>query len=319
MYESFYGFKEKPFSLLPDPSFLYFGKKHSMAFTMLQYGVVSQAGFTVIAGEIGCGKTTLIRHLLNHLERDVTVGLISNTQHKIGELMQWVLLAFGLEYRNKEKVELYETFVNFVIGEYAKQRRTVLIIDEAQNMDAQTMEELRMLSNINSDKDLVLQIILVGQPELRAMLRRPELEQFAQRIAADYYLEPLNAQETTDYIRHRLTIAGGAPSLFDNEACDLIYRHSRGVPRLINALCDNALVYGFAEQKELIDAEIVRDVLRDRSERMLAAGETSQRKKPVKAVKAVPIDDERMKSIEAPEVSLDAARQLFSGLRNKKH
>ncbi|MGF1615763.1 MAG: ExeA family protein, partial [Gammaproteobacteria bacterium] len=269
MYESFYGFKEKPFSLLPDPGFLYFGKKHSMAFTMLQYGVVSQAGFTVIAGEIGCGKTTLIRHLLNHLERDVTVGLISNTQHKIGELMQWVLLAFGLEYRNKEKVELYETFVNFVIGEYAKQRRTVLIIDEAQNMDAQTMEELRMLSNINSDKDLVLQIILVGQPELRAMLRRPELEQFAQRIAADYYLEPLNAQETTDYIRHRLTIAGGAPSLFDNEACDLIYRHSRGVPRLINALCDNALVYGFAEQRELIDAEIVRDVLRDRSERML--------------------------------------------------
>lgn len=317
MYESFYGFKEKPFSLLPDPGFLYFGKKHSMAFTMLQYGVVSQAGFTVIAGEIGCGKTTLIRHLLNHLERDVTVGLISNTQHRIGELMQWVLLAFGLEYRNKEKVELYETFVNFVIDEYARQRRTVLILDEAQNMDAQTMEELRMLSNINSDKDLVLQIILVGQPELRAMLRRPELEQFAQRIAADYYLEPLSAQETAAYIHHRLTVAGGEPSMFTPEACELIHRHSRGVPRLINVLCDNALVYGFAEQKRVIDAAIVGDVIHDRSETVFFPGKSSKPQDQIGAVKAVSREQPAM-PLEAPEASLDAARQLFSGLRKKK-
>ncbi|MFZ0256867.1 MAG: AAA family ATPase [Gammaproteobacteria bacterium] len=317
MYESFYGFTEKPFSLLPDPSFLYLGKKHSMAFTMLQYGVVSQAGFTVIAGEIGCGKTTLIRHLLNNLERDVTVGLISNTQHRIGELMQWVLLAFGLEYRSKEKVELYETFVNFVIDEYGKQRRTVLILDEAQNMDAQTMEELRMLSNINSDKDLVLQIILVGQPELRALLRRPELEQFAQRIAADYYLEPLSAQETTDYIHHRLTVAGGDSSMFSAEACELVYRYTRGVPRLINALCDNALVYGFAEQKKVIDAVIVRDVVHDRSERTVLSDSTQQRKNQIGVVNTV-AKVGPTKPVEAPEVSLDAARQLFSGLRNKK-
>lgn len=287
-----------------------------MAFTMLQYGVVSQAGFTVIAGEIGCGKTTLIRHLLNHLDRDVTVGLISNTQHRIGELMQWVLLAFGLEYRNKEKVELYETFVNFVIDEYAKQRRTVLILDEAQNMDAQTMEELRMLSNINSEKDLVLQIILVGQPELRAMLRRPELEQFAQRIAADYYLEPLNAQETKDYIYHRLSVVGGDSSMFSAEACELVYRYTRGVPRLINVLCDNALVYGFAEQKKIIDGGIMADVVHDRRERALVSDKAQQRNQPAESVRSAS-RVESAKPFEAPEVSLDAARQLFSGLRNK--
>jgi general secretion pathway protein A len=214
-------------------------------------------------------------------------------------------------------VELYETFVNFVIDKYAKQRRTVLILDEAQNMDAQTMEELRMLSNINSDKDLVLQVILVGQPELRAMLRRPELEQFAQRIAADYYLEPLSAEETRDYIHHRLTIAGSDSSIVTDQACELVYRHSRGVPRLINALCDNALVYGFAEQKKVIDAAIVRDVVRDRTESGLLSNKTSQSRNQVGAVKTGSRMD-ATKSSEADQVSLDAARQLFSGLRQKK-
>lgn len=208
MYEAFFGFKEKPFSLLPDPSFLYLGKRHSMALTMLQYGLMNQAGFTVIAGEIGCGKTTLIRHLLNNIDQDVTVGLISNTQREIGELLQWVLFAFNLEYRDKAKVELYETFVNFIIAEYSKNRRTVLIIDEAQNMASQTLEELRMLSNINADKHQVLQLILVGQPELRETLRRPELVQFAQRIAVDYYLNHLDLEETREYIYHRIKVAG---------------------------------------------------------------------------------------------------------------
>ena len=127
MYESFYGFREKPFSLLPDPEFLFLGEKHSAALSMLEYGVMNQAGFTVIVGEIGCGKTTLIRHLLDHMEQDVTVGLISNTQRAMGELLQWVLMAFGLDYRNREKVELYEMFVDFMIGEYGRNRRTVLI------------------------------------------------------------------------------------------------------------------------------------------------------------------------------------------------
>jgi len=259
MYESFYGFREKPFSLLPDPEFLYLGSQHSAALAMLEYGFMNQVGITVITGEIGSGKTSLVRHLLNKHEFDVTLGLITNTHRSFGELMPWVSFAFGLEYRNKDKVELYEAFVNFVIQEYAKGRRTVLVIDEAQNMNADILEEARMLSNINADKDQVLQLILLGQPELRDRLRQPNLEQFAQR------LEPLGAEETRGYIEHRLQVAGGDPSLFDGAACEIVYEHSRGVPRLINILCDTALVYAFAEQKPKIDTEILGEVIGDKA------------------------------------------------------
>ena len=265
MYESFYGFREKPFSLLPDPGFLYLGRKHGMALAMLQYGVKSQAGFTVIAGEIGSGKTTLIRQLLDQLDQDVTVGLITNTHSSFGELLEWVLLAFGLEYKGADKVTRFHTFTDFLIKEYAKRRRTVLIIDEAQNLGAQTLEELRMLSNINADKSLVLQLILVGQPELRDLLRRPGLEQFAQRISVAYYLEALSADETVAYVRHRVKVAGGDPKLFDDDAIEVIHRASRGVPRVINALCDMALVYAYAAGQRHIDRATVEEVVRDRA------------------------------------------------------
>ena len=211
MYEASFGFREKPFSLLPDPAFLYLGRMHSAAYSMLEYGIMNHAGFTVVTGEIGCGKTTLIRHLLNHLEQDVTVGLISNTHKSFGELMQWVMLAFGLDHKGTNKVQMYGAFTDFVIDEYAKNRRTVLIIDEAQNLKAKTLEELRMLSNINADKHQVLQLILVGQPELRKILRKPELVQFAQRVSVDYHLGALTFEETLEYIKHRLRMAGGKP------------------------------------------------------------------------------------------------------------
>lgn len=264
MYEQFYGFREKPFSLLPDPSFLYLGKRHRTALAMMQYGLMNQAGFSVITGEIGSGKTTLIRRLLNEMEQDVTVGLISNTHRSFGELLQWVLMAYGLGYKGKEKVELYETFVNFLIKEYAQNRRTVLIVDEAQNLAPETLEELRMLSNVNADKNQVLQLILVGQPELRRTLQRPDLEQFAQRVSVSYHLEALTLNETPEYIRHRLAAAGGDPELFETPTHAIIWYHSRGVPRVINTLCDTALVYGYAEQKPRIDAGILHDVVRDR-------------------------------------------------------
>jgi general secretion pathway protein A len=269
MYETFYGFREKPFSLLPDPAFLFLARQHSTALAVLEYGLVNQAGFTVVTGEIGCGKTTLIRHVLNTLGQDITVGLLSNTQR--GELLQWVLLAFGLDYRGKEKVALYETFLEFIIDEYAKNRRTVLIIDEAQNLGIDALEELRMLSNVNADKDQVLQLILVGQPELRAILSRPALIQFAQRVAVDYFLGPLENEQIGSYIRHRLEIAGGDPALFKPEACQLVYHHSEGIPRLINLLCDTALVYGYAAGKQKIDVELVREVVQDKAGSLLFA------------------------------------------------
>jgi type II secretory pathway predicted ATPase ExeA len=264
MYESFYDFGEKPFSLLPDPTFLFLSPKHQKALTMLQFGMMNQAGFTVITGEIGSGKTTLIRQLLSDVGGDVTVGLVSNTHKSFGELLQWVLLAFGLEYRDKKKVELYQTLADFILKEYGNDRRTVLIIDEAQNLDIDALEELRMLSNINSDKDQFLQLILVGQPHLRDTLRRPEMHQFAQRIAVDYSLSTLTLEETWQYIRHRLKVAGGDPNLFDTKACAAVYYYTAGTPRLINSLCEQSLVVGFAEQKKRIDVDIVCDVVRER-------------------------------------------------------
>jgi general secretion pathway protein A len=265
VYEAFYGFREKPFSIIPDPGFLYFSPKHSMALSLLEYGLMNQAGFNVITGEIGTGKTTLIRYLLGQMDRDVTVGLISNTHRAFGELLQWILFAFNLEHRGKEKVEMFQDFLGFLLKEYSQNRRTVLIVDEAQNMSADTLEELRMLSNVNADKDQVLQVVLVGQAELRDTLRRPDMQQFAQRIAVDYHLEPLNREETHTYIRHRIKVAGGSDALtFDDAACDAVFEHSHGVPRLTNLLCDTALVYGFAEQKLHIDAQLVHDVAHDK-------------------------------------------------------
>ena len=266
MYETFYKLREKPFTLLPDPGFLFLSNKHRMALTLLEYGLMNQAGFTVISGDIGTGKTTLIRHLLDHMDREHTVGLISNTHRSFGELLQWILLAFNLEHTNLDKVGMYRRFVDFIIDEYAHNRRVVLIVDEAQNMAAETLEELRMLSNVNADKDQALQVILVGQRELRDTLRRPDLVQFAQRISVDYHLEPLSEEETVGYIRHRLEIAGGNPQLFEEDACRAVYRYSNGVPRLINLLCDTALVYGYAGQSEQIDSALVTDVAREKQQ-----------------------------------------------------
>ena len=201
MYEAFYGFRLRPFSLLPDPRFLFPGRKHRLAMSMLQYGLMNQVGFTVITGEIGSGKTTLIRSVLEEIGRDVTVGLVSNTHRSFDELLQWVLLAFKLDYRGKNKVELYQTLADFLTAEFENNRRTVLIIDEAQNLRPQALEELRMLSNINTDCDQILQIILVGQPGLREMLQHPELHQFAQRIGVEYHLQRLDLEETWQYIQ----------------------------------------------------------------------------------------------------------------------
>lgn len=263
MYESFYGLTEKPFTLLPDPDYLYLSPKHQRALTLLEYGMMNQAGFSVICGDTGAGKTTLIRRLLSELGDDTKVGLITNTHQSFGELLNWVLMAFGLEGDGKSKAQMHQIFIDFLIEQYSQNKHTVLIVDEAQNMSADTLEELRMLSNINADKDQVLQVILAGQPALRETLRKPELMQFAQRIAVDYYLESLSAEETKSYIHHRLSVAGSDSPIFTDAACDAVFKYSRGTPRLINLLCDTALVYGFAEQNKIINEQLVHDVVRE--------------------------------------------------------
>lgn len=250
MYEAFFELREKPFSLLPDPSFLFLSRKHEEALTLLEYGLLNQAGFIVLTGEIGSGKTTLMRYLLDRLDERVTVGLISHTHQSLGELMEWICLAFDIRIDKGSKLDQYQAFLDFLIDQYGKGRRVLLIVDEAQNLGVEKLEELRLLSNINADKDFVLQLMLLGQPQLRKLLQRQDLEQFVQRIAASYHLGRLSPPETAQYIQHRIAIAGGTQKIFTDDACHAVHHYSTGIPRVINLICDTALVqaYGAGER-----------------------------------------------------------------------
>lgn len=265
MYEAFYGFRHKPFSILPDPESIYWGQNHRLAFAMLEFGIMNNAGFTVISGEIGCGKTTLLRYLLRNLDRQLTVGLISNTPRGKAELLQWVLMSLDQPFEDSYPV-LFKRLQQFLHDQYVGGRRTVLVVDEAQNLDLASLEELRMLSNINADKDQYLQIILIGQPQLKDLLRSPELVQFAQRVSSDFHLKPLRANEVRDYINCRLKAAGGQVQLFSEEACKVIAQASQGIPRTINILCDTALIYGFAASADRITAELVHTVIENKAQ-----------------------------------------------------
>jgi len=264
MYEEFYHFTEKPFTLSPDPAFLYLGKSHRRAMNILEYGIESDSGITVISGEVGTGKTTLLRGLLSELDDNYTVGMITNTQQDFSDLLKWVLLSYNIETDETDRVKLYKQLVEFINSEHEAGRRVILIIDEAQNLGKDALEDIRMLTNINVDKDMVLQLILVGQPELIEMLRKKELRQFAQRVSADYLLQPLTFSETQQYIRHRIKVAGGDEDLFALTAYATVYYHSGGIPRIINTICEMALVYGFADEAPKIRKEIILDAIRDR-------------------------------------------------------
>jgi len=277
MYESFYGLKERPFALLPDPSFLFMTKRHKTALTLLEYSLQNRQGFTVITGEVGCGKTTLINRLLDEVGPELKVGLMNFTHNNFGEMAEWIMMAFGLEYRGKSKVELYDDFVQYLIREYAAGHPVVLIIDEAQNMGVKGLEEVRMLSNVNAQKDYLLHLILVGQPELQQLLQKDELRQLTQRVSVAYNLEPLKLQEVVAYIRHRLEVAGGDPDLFTPAALRLIHAASDGVPRLVNTICDLALVYGFSAGERVVDGPVIRAVLRDRMRMGLPVGARRQK------------------------------------------
>jgi general secretion pathway protein A len=266
MYETFYGLNEKPFSIQPDPDFLFMGKRHTLAYSMLEYSIRNKAGFAVISGEIGCGKTTLIRHLLNNLGDDVCIGLVYNTHQEIGNLLEWIMLAFGQPYAGLSPVALYESFQQFLITQYSLGKRVLLIVDEAQNLGPSALESLRMLSNINADKDQLLQMILVGQPQLKDLLRRPDLQQFVQRVSTHFFIPPLESSEVARYIEHRLRTAGRTEPLFTPEACARIAELSRGIPRIINILCDTALVYGFSGDAGEIGRDLIDEVANDQSE-----------------------------------------------------
>ncbi len=303
MYEKFYGLSEKPFHIVPNPSFLYFSPKHQNALTYLEYGIRERMGFILLTGEIGTGKTTLIRYILDQIETDIEVAVIFNTNVSPNQLLGLILREFELEADKNDKAGNLDSIHHFLIRKYGENQRVLLIIDEAQNLSEEALEEVRMLSNLQTDNNFLLQIMLVGQPELKARLRRPNLAQLSQRIAVTYHLMPLSLKETGGYIASRLEKTGGSPDLFTKGAVDEIFRASNGTPRSINLLCDTALVYGFVDELHTIDAHVVTQVVEDK-------GDTGGTSEPVTSV-------EVSGSQGHPETGIAALQHRFAGLEER--
>lgn len=265
MYEAFYGLSSKPFQLNPDPSFYFSSKQHRRAKAYLDYGVMRNEGFIVITGEIGAGKTTIVRGLLESLNRsNVVAGHLVSTQLDAEDTLRMVAAAFGVRAKDIPKSELLMTLEAFFIGQVSQGKRCLLIVDEAQNLTPRAVEELRMLSNFQFGKQSLLQSFLVGQPEFRDILQRPEMEQFRQRVTATCHIGPLDAEETKHYIEHRLKCAGATDKpQFEPVVFELIHQASRGIPRRINAVCDRLLLLGFMGNKTLLTADDVNEVVKE--------------------------------------------------------
>jgi general secretion pathway protein A len=263
VYEEFYGLREKPFQIVPNPDYLYLTSKHKNALSCLEYGLNDNVGFILLTGEIGSGKTTLIRYLLKTIAADVVPAVIFNTSMNSDQLIRQVLQKFGREPEDENKAGNLEQLSRFLHQVHAQKKRALLIIDEAQNITNDTLEEIRMLSNIQNEDQLLLQIFLVGQPELKARLKNPSLAQFSQRIAVNYHLQALTQKETLIYIAYRIGKAGGKRNPFTAEAMNTIYKASKGIPRTINLLCDSALVYGFADEIEKIEPYNLEKVIEE--------------------------------------------------------
>ena len=247
---------EPPFRLTPDPDFVYWSKQHARAKAYMESTIWLADGFVVITGEIGSGKTTLLQSFLTELDDSIVYAVVSQTQLNAKEFLQAVLTEFGFKPFDKEKVELLDMLNVFLIEQYSNRKKVVLIVDEAQNLSRKVLEEIRMLSGIETHKEKVLRIILAGQPELKGTLELPELKQLLQRVRLRFHIGPLDRNEMREYIDHRLSIAGRtANDLFDASALECIYRYCGGVPRLINTLCDTALLCAFTDDKEAISEQ----------------------------------------------------------------
>lgn len=262
MYYKFYNFKEAPFNLTPNSRFFYSSAKHMEALSTLVYAIKERKGFVVISGDIGSGKTTVCRALINQLDSKTKVALITNTHLSGKDLLTTILEDFEVEYTPGSKAKLHMQLNEFLIEQLRRNFNVILIIDEAQNLTPSVLEEVRMLSNLETEAEKLIQIIFLGQPELKKKLALPRLEQLRQRIAFYYQLTPLNREDSIAYVHHRLKIAGGnGRAYFTDEALNMVYEFSKGVPRLINQICDSALLSGYIYEKPQIDAELLNEVI----------------------------------------------------------
>jgi general secretion pathway protein A len=264
MYNNYFGFRESPFSVTPDPRFFYTNPVYLEAYAALRYGIEAKKGFIVVTGEVGTGKTTLLRKLLHNVKKTVRTILIFNTHLSFPELLQSALLDLGLTAKNSSKFSLLQELQGYLI-EQAKSGHTVAaLIDEAQDLSDEVLEDLRLLSNLETDREKLLQIVLVGQPELQAKLDQPSLRQLKQRVAMQCRLDPLKDLEVGPYIDFRLRAAGyTGKALFQRDAVREIAFHSKGIPRLMNILCDNALLTAYAESKKTVSAQMIDEAARD--------------------------------------------------------
>lgn len=262
MYLSFFGLNCKPFQLTPDPDFFFFSREHKKTLTHLSYGITFNHGFILVTGEVGIGKTTIIRKIIKELDSNIKLAKITNTRVSSGQLWALINDDFGLDSGGKDKTQMLRELTDFLINEYSHRRRCMLFIDEAQNLSPDLLEEIRLLSNLETDKSKLLQIILVGQPELRKTLARPEMRQLRQRINVSCHLNALSREETESYIFHRLESAGNRNAAkFDAESIDAIYAFSRGIPRLINIICDFLFLTAFVEGTKTLSAELAKEVI----------------------------------------------------------
>ena len=263
MYEEYFGFKEKPFNIAPDPDYLYLSRKHQNAITSLDFGLVDDAGLILFTGDIGTGKTTLIHHILRKIGVDFTVAVVFNTNVDADQLLGIILQEFGLNADSDNKAAAIKTLSRFLIDLRSRNKRPLLIIDEAQSLSLDALEEIRLLSNLQDGSTMLLQIMLVGQPELKDRLKSPSMASLTQRIAVNYHLKPFEREETAQYIAHRLKTAGGRTDLFTDAAIDRVHRMTHGIPRSINILCHAALVYGFADDLTTIDVPVLEEIMSD--------------------------------------------------------
>ena len=263
MYEKFYGFEESPFRMTPDSKFCYPSSKHSEALASLLYTIQQRKGFVVITGEIGAGKTTVCQALLRKLDLNTTVARIFNTHLSNRELLIAILEDLEIPYKPGTKGKLLSQLYDYLLSQAFSGVNVVILIDEAQNLTLTVLEEVRMLSNLETEKEKLIQIVLVGQPQLKDKLRMPRLEQLRQRVVLHYHITPLSVQETKDYVRHRLSVAKGDPEIFREESLDRVYAFSRGIPRLVNLICDSALLSGFLYNQKTITRQIMDEVIKE--------------------------------------------------------
>ena len=315
MYERFYRLSRLPFQLLPDPDFFYRSREHDRALNSLEYGVLERAGFIVITGEIGTGKTTLLRNLLRSLDQDIPIALLNQTFLPPEEFLRTLCQEFSLSYKAKGKSELIEIFGTFLVDQYQEGRYAILILDEAQNLPLDTLEEIRMLSNLDADSERLLQIILVGQPSLRSKLQREELRQLLQRVEVSYHLQPLGREEIQEYIHYRLTAAGAEkPELFDDSAIEAIFDCTGGVPRLINLICHRCLVYGFADSQKKITRDLLMKVLDDRKSEGLYPEARIESSTQIQVVSDEPSDFKENSVVVASQAQFTAALDRFTDI-----